>query len=140
MSGKPGQSKEQLILASLLSLICQVILAAVVHDAIVGYYTSHYAIMHRDVAWGITVRSLGYYFVVVAFCHNMLTVYFQKRAWVISTAASVVFFLIVLPYYSYHPLRSLNVILVGGLSIWAKYMFEYIYCFIQKRQAKERNG
>jgi hypothetical protein len=37
-----------------------------------------------------------------------------------------------LPYSDHHPLRSLNVIGVGILAIWAKYLFDYVFTAVGK--------
>lgn len=129
-----------MFLKHLVSLILQIILAVVIHDAVVKYYTTHTPEVHADVAWGLRLKSLSYDFILVVFTQNLLIIFFQKKHLIISILASLVYCLIVLPYYKHHPLRSIHLMTTGVWAIWAKYLFDYLFQLVFGKWQFGKNG
>jgi hypothetical protein len=111
---------------NLLMMIVQVVVCILAHDLAVSLYPKE-RIAHRDIGWGIGLSSLFIYFGLLVFLQNVADVFVVRKHFIIGTITSVIFIVIVSPYYGEHPLRSLNVMINGVAAIWLKYFIEYLF-------------
>lgn len=111
---------------NLLIMIVQIVFCIFVHDLAVSLYPKD-RIVHRDIAWGLGLRYLFINFSILVFLQNVVDVFVVKKHLLIGIIASLIFIVIVSPFYGEHPLRSLNVMLAGVAAIWLKYFIEFLF-------------
>lgn len=119
---------------NLMMMIVQIVFCIIMHDFAVSLYPKD-RIVHRDIAWGIGLSILFIYFGIVVFLQNVVDVFVVKKHLLIGVIASLIFVVIISPFYSEHPLRSLNVMWWGVNAIWLKYVVEWLFSVKEKKEA-----
>lgn len=112
--------------SNLLMMIVQIVFCIIMHDVAVSLYPKE-RIVHRDIAWGIGLSNLFIYFGILVFLQSVIDVFVVKKHLLIGVIVSLIFVIIISPFYSEHPLRSLNVMLWGVAAIWLKYVVEWLF-------------
>jgi len=94
-----------------------------------GYDLTNYAahkmklVYSRGVAWGITVQMYVVYYVLIVLVLAVLSYFMEKKLFLMSILASVVFGVIVFPVLDSYPYRGGVVILMGVAGIFINYLF-----------------
>jgi hypothetical protein len=96
---------------------------------IVAYDVSNYTarkmglIDSRGVAWGISVQMYLVYYVCIIMVLGVLSYLMEKKVFLLSTIASLLFALLILPVLDDLPYRGGLLILIGIIGVFMNYLF-----------------
>lgn len=116
----------KLFFLRILIAFVQALLFVIIHDAIVRFYIRNNE-FRRDISWGIALEAIFEIFFLILALLNLAIVFLRVREWWVSLVATVALFLMVFPYFDYHPYRALNVFFVGGLVIWTPLLISVVW-------------
>jgi hypothetical protein len=131
-------SLKKIILISFIDVILQAILFCILHDAIVSFYSAHFNSTH-DLFWGIGIELIFLKYTGLLIVQNFAAIVKQNMGIIISIIISLFYILILLPVYKYHPLKTLNLLLVGLFCIWLKLLFDRLLFILFKESKKTSN-
>jgi hypothetical protein len=126
------------ILFSGIDVFLQTTLCVFLHDGIVSYYSRHFYSIH-DLSWGIGIEIVFVGYVFLVLLQNIAIIIKEKRAVAITTIISVLYMLILIDGYKYHPLKTLNLLIVGLFCIWLKLLFDRLFVILFKKSKKITN-
>lgn len=107
-------------------LISQIILFLLLHYLTTNYFVRHDMYSKRDISWGLGVQYIFYEFVAVYLLQFFMVYKFHAQQIILSIIASVGIILLVMPYFSLHPFRTLHIGLEGLFCIWVYSMLSFL--------------
>jgi hypothetical protein len=118
----------------LLAAVLQIFAFPLLHDSVTAWYTHRYSPRHTDVMWGLNIHALFIEYITIISVQLMCLVLLPiKKRLIILSAATVIFLLLLSPYFSGHPLRTFNLLATGTLVLWFPYLLSFI-SFPKKNQ------
>lgn len=120
-----------------LAAILQIVAFPLLHSILTRWYTAHYYTRHADVMWKLAVQYVFMEYATLIGVQLMCLILLPiKKRLIILSAATIIFLLLLFPYFNDHPLRTLNLLSTGTLVLWLPYLFSFI-SFPKKNQLAE---
>lgn len=122
MTPDPLAANTRTIVRALCIFIIQVAIYMGIYSWTLSFYPDRIS-GHTDVSWGIAVRVIMWWFVILVFFYKIfLFVVPQRLSWLVLLIVTFLYLLLIPVLNTRHPYRGLHLLITGVIAIWLPYL------------------